>query len=187
VGKSAARRREALGYDPRVVVEFNKKAYANTEIIIFWLEELLLPNLGPRPTLLIMDLRSHKTGPVREISKANDIALSLVPAGCTGLVQPIDISINRPFKDLLKGEIGKEFERRDNGGASDEVVGSSAVGKMRVMMTRCVAEAWKVFVVRGGRLLYEVSVALASRYPLTVPPMAKYRQRARNPRRICET
>jgi len=45
---------------------------------------------------------------------------------------------------------------------SDEVVGSSAVTKMRAIMTRCVAEAWEVSW-RGVRLLYEVSVALASR------------------------
>jgi len=81
-----------------------------------------------------------------------------------------------PSTGLLKEEIDKEFERRDNDGTSDEVVGSSAVRKMRVIMTRSVAEAWEVFW-RGGRLLYNVSVALASGYPLTIPPMAKYRSK----------
>jgi hypothetical protein len=60
----APRAREAKRYDSRVVVKFNPKAYANTAIILFWLEELLLPVLGSRPTLLVMDLlHSHKTRP----------------------------------------------------------------------------------------------------------------------------
>ena len=73
--KSAARRQVALHYDPLVVVEFNKKANANTEIIVFWLEKLLLPVLGNHPTLLIMGiLRSHKTGLVPKILKANRLS-----------------------------------------------------------------------------------------------------------------
>ena len=34
----------------------------------------------------------------------NDITVSLIPGGCTGLVQLLDVSINRPFKDILKVE-----------------------------------------------------------------------------------
>jgi hypothetical protein len=116
-----------------------------TEIIIFWLEKLLIPVLGIRPTLLVMDLlRSHKTSPVRDVLRAHDITLSLVPGGCTGLVQPVDVSVNRPFKDLLKEEIDLEFERRDIEGA-ESIQGTSAVGEMRVMMTHCVARAWEKF------------------------------------------
>jgi hypothetical protein len=115
------------------------------EIIIFWLEKLLIPVLGVRPTLLVMDLlRSHKTSPVRDVLRAHDITLSLVPGGCTGLVQPVDVSVNRPFKDLLKEEIDLEFERHDIEGA-ESIQGSSAVGEMRVMMTHCVARAWEKF------------------------------------------
>jgi len=116
-----------------------------TEIIIFWLEKLLIPVLGNRPTLLVMDLlRSHKTSSVRKILRGYDVTLSLVPAGCTGLVQPLDVSVNRPFKDLLKEEIDQEFEQRDIEG-SEAIRGGSAVGEMRVMMTHCVARAWGKF------------------------------------------
>jgi hypothetical protein len=110
----ARRAKETKRYDSRVVVKFNPKAYANTAIILFWLEELLLPVLGSRPTLLVMDLlRAHKTGPVRKFLKSNDITLSMVPGGCTGLVQPLDVSVNRPFKDILKQEIEDELYRRE--------------------------------------------------------------------------
>ena len=94
--------------------------------------------------LLVIDLLyTHKTDPVKQLLHKSDIALSLVPAGCTGLVQPLDVSINRPFKDLLKQAIDDEWDRRDL--ARDDIEGDSTVGEMRVMMTRCVAEAWETF------------------------------------------
>ena len=144
--KTTIRRREALRYDTRVVVVFNSKAYATTATILRWLSKQLLPELGGLPTLLIMDLlRSHKTKPVKKLLKKNDVTLSLVPAGCTGIALPVDISFNRPFKDMLKEEIDKEFERADNNIDPDDITGSSAVGEMRVMMTKCVGEAWEKF------------------------------------------
>jgi len=90
-------------------------------------------------------LRSHRTKPVKKLLKKNDITLLLVPAGCNGIVQPVDISFNRLFKDMLKEEIDKEFEGADNNIDIDDITGSSAVGEMRVIMTRCVGAAWERF------------------------------------------
>ena len=62
-----------------MVVQFNEKGYVNTDIILFWLQKLLMPVLGDCPTLLVMDLfRSHRTGPVQTCLKDNDISLSLL-------------------------------------------------------------------------------------------------------------
>ena len=113
--KTTVRQGKALQCDPRVMVSFNSKAYATTATILRWLLKQLLPELGGLPSLLIMDLlRSHRTKPVKKLLKKNDVTLSLVPAGCTDIVQPGDISFNRPFKDMLKEEIDKEFEGADN-------------------------------------------------------------------------
>jgi len=140
--KTTVRKREALRYDPQVMVSFNSKAYATTVTILHWLLKQLLPELVGLPSLLIMDLlRLHRTKPVKKLLKKNDVTLSLVPAGCTGIVQPVDISFNRPFKDMLKEEIDKEFEGADNNINLDDITRSSAVGEMRVMMTRCVGAA----------------------------------------------
>ena len=101
--------REMLLYDPRVKVKFNPTAYANSENIQEWIEEQLVPALNcqpalnSQPALLALDLfGGHKTDNVLDTPKAHDITLSVIPASCTGIVQPLDISINRPFKDILK-------------------------------------------------------------------------------------
>jgi len=95
--------KEKESYDSRVDVKFNPKAYANTENFLQWIEEQLIPALDNRPTILALDLfAAHKTEEVLDTFFANDITVSLIPGGCTSLVQPLDVSINRPFKDILK-------------------------------------------------------------------------------------
>ena len=113
--KTTVRQGKALQYDPRVMVSFNSKAYATTITILHWLLKQLLLELSGLPSLLIMDLlHSHRTKPVKKLLKKNDVTRSLVPVGSTGIVQPVDISFNRPFKNMLKEEIDKEFEGADN-------------------------------------------------------------------------
>lgn len=94
---------EMKEYDSRVVVKFNPTTYANSENIIQWLDEQVIPVLDEQPTLMVLDLfGGHKTDDVLDTLLAHDITLSLIPGGCTGLIQPLDVSINRPFKDILK-------------------------------------------------------------------------------------
>jgi len=46
---------------------------------------------------------------------------------------------------MLKEEIDKEFERADNNMNPDDITEKSAVGEMRIVMTKCVGEAWEKF------------------------------------------
>lgn len=94
---------EGRRYDSRVVVKFNPTAYANSTNIVEWLDEQVVPVLQSQPTLLAMDLfAAHKMEEVLDTLRAHDITVSVIPGGCTGLVQPLNVSINRPFKDILK-------------------------------------------------------------------------------------
>ena len=95
--------REKRLYDPRVVVKFNPTGYANSENMEEWIEEQLVPALNGKPALLALNLfGGHKTDNVLDMLKAHDITISIIPAGCARIIQPLDISINRPFKDILK-------------------------------------------------------------------------------------
>ncbi|RPA99257.1 hypothetical protein L873DRAFT_1684408, partial [Choiromyces venosus 120613-1] len=95
--------KEKKNYDLRVIVKFNAKAYANVENFLQYIEEQLVPVLQNQPTLLTLNLfAAHKTEQVLDTFLANDITVSLISGGCTSLVQPLDVSIIRPFKDLLK-------------------------------------------------------------------------------------
>jgi len=89
--------------DNRVVVKFTPTAYANSSNMLEWLDQQLVPVLNGEPTLLAIDLfSSHKTEEVLDTFRPHDIMPSIIPGGCTAQVQPLHVSINRPFKDLLK-------------------------------------------------------------------------------------
>ena len=86
-------------------MKFNANAYANAENFLHYIEEQLIPVLGNQPALLTVNpFAAHKTQEVLDTFQANDITVSLIPSGCTELVQPLDVSINRSFKDILKVE-----------------------------------------------------------------------------------
>ena len=100
------RKREEKLFDSQVVVKFNSKGYANTPTMFFWMEFTLLAVLGTGPTLLVMDFfKSHNIQSTKDWLRAHRIIPSLVPGGCTGLVQPFDGSINRPFKIFLSRQL----------------------------------------------------------------------------------
>lgn len=103
LGVEASVIEEMKEYDPPMVFKFNPTAYANSKNIIQWLDEQVIPVLDEQPTLLVLELfGGHKTDVILDTLLAHDITLSLIPSGCTGLVPPLDVSINRPFKDILK-------------------------------------------------------------------------------------
>ena len=141
-GKGTRLGRERERYHPEVLVEYNPTAYMNDKLFENYITTHLIPVLGGRPTLFAIDLMgSHKTPAVLELLRNNDITPSLIPPGCTGLVQPLDVSINKPLKELLRDltdqkifdlESAADFERW-------------TVGDRRVMTTQCVGEAFSQF------------------------------------------
>lgn len=91
-----------IEYDPYVVVKFNSTPYANPKDIIEWVDEQVNPVLNGQPTMMALDLfDGHKTYDVLDTLLAHDMRLTSIPGSFTGLVQPLDVPINRPFKDIL--------------------------------------------------------------------------------------
>jgi hypothetical protein len=57
------------------------------------------------PRLLSLDaFLSHLTPAVSHALKAQKVTISVVPGGCTGMVQVLDVSLNKPLKDLIQKE-----------------------------------------------------------------------------------
>lgn len=180
-GKGQLPDTELSQYDDRVTVKFNDEAYANENIILEWIQEQLIPVIhrhhpfqGPIsnltglpigipainvPGLVSLDAASfHKTPAVLETLKKANITPSMIPAGCTSLIQVLDVSVNRPFKDFLKEAMDEELfhlvrlqgkqiltllDQKDTESTVDGII--SAVGLRRILLTRAVATAWSKF------------------------------------------
>lgn len=58
------------------------------------------PEASRKPeSLLVWDMfRSHRTDGVKRRMNESNTDLAVIPGGLTSLVQPLDFSINKPFK-----------------------------------------------------------------------------------------
>ena len=79
---------------------------------------MLVSNLTPGPKLLAMDMaKFHKTKLVLSTLQSHDIISLLIHPGCTGLLQPLDVAINKPVQDnltSLKEEALDQYEIQHN-------------------------------------------------------------------------
>jgi len=93
---------EKTTYDPHIRVLFNPTAYSNEFLFLVHIEDFLIPAFQGRPSLFVMDVAEfHKPPGVLAKLRLHHITHTLIPTGCTGLVQPHDVSVNCLFKDIL--------------------------------------------------------------------------------------
>jgi len=129
-------------YHKGVLVEYNSTAYMNDILFERYITNHLIPVLGGRPTLFALDLMgSHKTPAIFDILRQNDITPSLIPGGCTSLVQPLDISVNKPLKEMLRDLTDQKIFELE----SMEAFERWTIGDRRVMTTECVGNAFHHF------------------------------------------
>ena len=88
----------------------------------------------------------HRKLRTQVIIFADDIIPSLIPGGCTGLVQPLDVCINGPFKNILRNVLDTHMDNLGQAALNAyDVQTESAVGQRRILMTKCVAaETWEL-------------------------------------------
>jgi hypothetical protein len=73
-----------------------------------WIDTCLVPYLEEKPAdtpaafLLLDHFSVHWTQNVQNRLRDSGLKCHKIPPGCTGLVQPIDVGIGKPFKDRLK-------------------------------------------------------------------------------------
>ena len=73
---------------------------------IYWLENVWNKRQGGLlkiPAMLIWDIfRAHKTDDVKKLDKKINTSLAVILGGLTSVWQPLDVSLNKPFKDKLR-------------------------------------------------------------------------------------
>ena len=84
--------------------------------MIMWVEEIFSPYLTAnpppevvQPVLLLDSYRSHMMASVVSRIEALGVLVIHIPGGCTGLMQPLDIGINRSFKAHCRRRLEEWF------------------------------------------------------------------------------
>lgn len=86
---------------------YNEHVYNNEELFQRWIKEDLSTVKSPfTDFLLVMDAASfHLTEGVMEEVKKQLITTALILAGCTSLLQPLDTTMNKLFKQYYCEEM----------------------------------------------------------------------------------
>ena len=78
------------------------KAWMDEDVMKRWFKGVIVPYTKVR-SLLIMDAFSaHETEDIFDLAKSHIVDLAIIPGGCTSKVQPLDVCLNKPFKDVLR-------------------------------------------------------------------------------------
>lgn len=61
--------------------------------------------LSRRKSMLVWDsFRAHLSKPVRSTLRSINTECVVIPGGMTSMLQPLDVSINKPFKDRMRAK-----------------------------------------------------------------------------------
>ena len=100
-----------------MVVEFNKKAWANEETILRWIKHQYRHGSAysqtyKEPRLLILDAFTiHLTEKLRKVLTDINYTASFIPDGCTGYLQVLDIALKNPLKDLVRDQAELHYDQ----------------------------------------------------------------------------
>lgn len=87
--------------------ECQAKAWCDERVMLAWVEKVVKPWAESAPDhvvpLLILDsFKVHLLGSVTDAIQDCGVEVEHIPGGLTGLCQPVDVGINKPFKDLIR-------------------------------------------------------------------------------------
>jgi hypothetical protein len=86
-----------------VAVAYQKKGYMGTMTMMLWIKQVLSKHTELRHHLLVFDAFSaHLTDEVTAMLAGKNIQTAVIPGGCTSKIQPLDVSLNKPFKAIVK-------------------------------------------------------------------------------------
>jgi hypothetical protein len=100
------------------IYRLNKKAWFNEQIMIDWIEHVLAPYVATAPPRIISILcldqfGVHKMRRIINAIQALSVQVEFNPAGCTGLVQPVNVGFNKAFKCKMRNKFLKWMMAQD--------------------------------------------------------------------------
>ena len=113
-GRLGPRVRNALNVPENVIVTATENGWMTHTALCEWLSKVY--GEEERERMLVWDANpTHKSRATKDlIAERYNTQLVFVPAGCTPLVQPCDVSLNKPFKDNIREQYRRWMGDEDN-------------------------------------------------------------------------
>ena len=137
---------EKRAWDKRVKVMFQINAWCDEPIMKSWITEMWGSVFLNPPTpfssgkILYADVHpAQQTDGVKIMLQRVKTSIVNVPKGTTSRVQPLDVAINKPFKNFVR----REFEEHIDKNLELYTNGKISASERRVLTTKWVADAWQ--------------------------------------------
>jgi hypothetical protein len=98
--------RDLANFPPGAHNAVQKNAWMDERVMIMWVDAVLEPYMktvpdGVRPILFLDSYRCHMMASV--VQRVQDLGVEVqhIPGGCTGVFQPVDVGIGKPFKNRV--------------------------------------------------------------------------------------
>ena len=94
-----------MTYNARDIIVTNQhKGWMDSKLMHEWILKVLVKYTKGRHALLIFNtFKGHLAEDVLQRLESNNITVVTIPGGCTSKVQPLDVSLNKPFKAFVHG------------------------------------------------------------------------------------
>jgi DDE superfamily endonuclease len=94
-----------FGFPTSNFYSVQESAWMESKLVVDWIGKVYAPwaNLQEGPTILILDeFSGHMTREVRHAAAECGAFLEFIPGGYTHVLQPMDIGLNKPFKNCIR-------------------------------------------------------------------------------------
>ena len=92
-----------LATNNNIIVNVSDSGFMDSILMEDYINRVLIPYISNNKCLLVLDdFAAHKTNQIISYMHAVNIKPYLIPGGYTFCLQPLDVTINKPFKDLLR-------------------------------------------------------------------------------------
>ena len=89
-----------------VIVKVHPKGWMDESLILEWINEVWNKRPGallkPKSLLVWDQFMAHLCEEVKQKLKMVKSQQAVIPGGCTSILQPLDVSINKPFKCFIR-------------------------------------------------------------------------------------
>ena len=126
-------------------VAFQPKAWCSESMMKKWILEqwgnifINSPTTGSTGKIFVADVhRAQKTDGFRALLKKKNTELVNKPPGCTIWVRHLDVSFNKPFKDVVRQQFEKHLEEN----LQQYTEGKISASERRLLVIKWVGKAW---------------------------------------------
>ena len=142
-------------------VTHSPRHWSTEETMVQYIEEIILPyvqrqrdaleDTSTAALVIIDNFKGQITDSIHNLLEANNIHVVLLPANTTDLLQPMDISVNKPAKDFLKrkfeqwyaDEVTKQLQGAEDIEAVEIQPFDMRSAAMKVLTAKWLVEMWE--------------------------------------------